>query len=218
MKKYITYIRVSTQKQGISGLGFEAQQDTISKYIKDGEIIGEYKEVESGRNNFRPELMKAIDQVKKDKDNVLVIAKLDRLSRSLGFITTLMDSGISFICCDMPDATPLTLHIFASLAQWERERISDRTREALQAYKKRGGTLGKPENFTIEGRRKGNDSYSLKQSKNENNVKAKAMIKVLREHGKSLKGIAEYLNTNGFKTVRGKEFTPIQVSRLCEVA
>src|SRR5690606_8029265 len=108
-------------------------------------LIGEFTDIETGKNDNRPELRKAIE-LAKESNSTLVIAKLDRLSRNLTFISTLMDAKIKFVCTDMPDANELTIHIFAALAQWERIRIGERTRAALAALKARGKRLGKPEN------------------------------------------------------------------------
>jgi DNA invertase Pin-like site-specific DNA recombinase len=139
MKKYVAYYRVSTAKQGHSGLGLEAQRTAVSTFVGNATILREYVEVESGKVNERPHLVAAIDYAK-GKGATLVIAKLDRLSRNAGFIFALKDSGVDFQCADMPEANTLTIGIFATLAQHERELISSRTRAALQAKKKQGLT------------------------------------------------------------------------------
>ena len=124
--KYVAYYRVSTKAQGDSGLGLEGQRSAVFNFVK-GTIVAEFTEVESGKNNQRAQLSAAIDRAKKE-NAVLVIAKLDRLSRNASFIFTLRDSGVNFQCVDMPDANTLTIGIFATLAQHERELISSRTK------------------------------------------------------------------------------------------
>ncbi|GAB3900781.1 recombinase family protein [Spirosoma agri] len=151
LAKYVAYYRVSTRAQGDSGLGLEGQRYAVANFVKESDrraaIVAEYTEVESGKNNQRVQLTAAIDRAKKE-GAVLVIAKLDRLSRNASFIFTLRDSGVNFQCVDMPDANTLTIGIFATLAQHERELISSRTKAALQAKIAKGAILGKPENLT----------------------------------------------------------------------
>src|SRR4051795_2710509 len=132
--KFVAYYRVSTQKQGASGLGLDAQRKAVADYLNGGRwsLVAEFTEIESGKRNDRPELAKALATCKRQKAK-LVIAKLDRLSRNLAFIATLMDSGVEFIAVDNPHANKLTIHILAAVAQHEREMIAQRTREALQA-------------------------------------------------------------------------------------
>ena len=139
---FVAYYRVSTDRQGRSGLGLEAQQKAVRDFLAGGNIIGEFIEIESGKRNERPELAKALAACRKQKAK-LVIAKLDRLSRNLAFIAALMDAGVEFIAVDNPHANKLTLHILAAVAQHEREMIGDRTRAALQAAKARGIKLGR---------------------------------------------------------------------------
>ena len=213
-KQYVPYYRVSTTRQGQSGLGLAAQKDSVNKFIKcDDCIIQEFTDIETGKNNERPELAKAIALAQK-KDAILVIAKLDRLSRNLTFISALMDAKIKFIATDMPDANELTIHIFASLAQWERKRISERTKDALAQLKKRGVKLGSPQNWNDEVRVLGPLKRKEIASKNPNNVKAKKIAKLLKRDGKTLVEIAVELNESDFKTSRGGRFAPEQVIRL----
>jgi len=132
MNRYIAYYRVSTQKQGNSGLGLEAQKTMVKHHLKTDDILlEEYEEVESGKNNNRPQLQKAIEHCK-NMGAILLIAKLDRLSRNAGFIFLLKDSQVNFKCCDMPEANSLTIGIMAVLAQEERELISKRTIATLE--------------------------------------------------------------------------------------
>ena len=141
--KFIAYFRVSTDRQGKSGLGLAAQREAVMSYLDGGRwvLVDEFTEIESGKRNERPELMKALAACKKQKAK-LVIAKLDRLSRNLAFIAALMDSGVEFVAVDNPHATRLTLHILAAVAEHEREMIAQRTKAALQAAKARGIRLG----------------------------------------------------------------------------
>lgn len=144
MKKAIAYYRVSTQQQGKSGLGLEAQKEAVRVYtVANGyEVISEHMEVESGRKNNRPQLLNALSECKRLKA-ILIIAKLDRLGRNVAFIANLMESKVQFVAVDNPHATDLVLHITAAFAQFEREQISTRIKEALQAAKRRGVILGK---------------------------------------------------------------------------
>jgi DNA invertase Pin-like site-specific DNA recombinase len=143
--KFIAYFRVSTDRQGKSGLGLEAQREAVLNYLNGGSwtMAAEFTEVESGKHADRPQLAAALAACKKQKAR-LVIAKLDRLSRNLAFIATLMDSGVEFVAVDNPHANKLTIHILAAVAQHEREMIAQRTREALAAAKARGVKLGNP--------------------------------------------------------------------------
>jgi DNA invertase Pin-like site-specific DNA recombinase len=145
MTPFIAYYRVSTDRQGTSGLGLEAQRTTVLRHVGNGELIAEYTEVESGKKNSnRPQLRAALQDCRKRKAT-LVIAKLDRLGRNVAFISALMDSDADFVCCDNPHANRLMLHMLAAFAEHEREQISMRTKEALAAAKARGVKLGNPQ-------------------------------------------------------------------------
>lgn len=214
MKKYISYYRVSTQKQGKSGLGIDAQKTAVGNFLdKDDILLQEYEEIESGKNNQRPQLYKAIEQCKKE-NATLLIAKLDRLSRNVSFIYTLKDSRIDFRCCDMPDANSITIGIMAVLAQDERERISQRTKVAMDELKAKGKKLGNPQNLTDKSRSNSILIRKINASRNENNLKATALIEAMRLNGISYNAIADNLNKNGFKTRFGCDFTSMQVKRL----
>src|SRR6202045_4658165 len=143
--KFVAYFRVSTERQGKSGLGLEAQRESVMNYLDGGRwtLVAEFTEIESGKRNDRPELERTLAACKKQKAK-LVIAKLDRLSRNLAFIATLTDSGVEFVAVDNPHANKLTIHILAAVAQHEREIISARTSAALKAAKARGKLLGNP--------------------------------------------------------------------------
>ena len=138
--KYVAYYRVSTARQGQSGLGLEAQQSAVESFC---EPIESFTEVESGKLKQRPELMRAIAACKRHKA-ILVVAKLDRVARNVAFVSTLMESGVEFIACDNPNANRLTIHILAAVAEDEASRISERTKAALAAAKRRGVVLGNP--------------------------------------------------------------------------
>ncbi len=213
MEQYIAYYRCSTQRQGLSGLGLEAQKSSVLSFLNNRTLIAEYTDIETGKNDNRPQLIKAID-LAKQTNSTLIIAKLDRLSRNLTFVSTLMDTKVKFICADMPDANELTIHIFGALAQWERKRIAVRTSDALQQLKLKGKKLGCPENFTIEVRKLGPLKMIEKAKSNSNNQKAGKLINLLIKTGKSLRQIGFELNEAGFKTSRGNSFGPEQVRRL----
>jgi len=154
-KLLVPYYRVSTRRQGASGLGLEAQQSCVADYARYGqhEIIGAYREIETGKRADRLALAKAIVHAKRAKAT-LVIAKLDRLARNVHFLSGLMESRIEFVCCDNPHANRLTLHILAAVAEDEAHRISERTKAALAAFKARGGKLGTPANLTPQAGRR----------------------------------------------------------------
>lgn len=142
--RFIAYYRVSTERQGKSGLGLDAQQSAVAGFIHGAsELVASFTEIESGKRSDRPELVKALDACRRQKAK-LVIAKLDRLSRNLAFIATLMESGVEFVAVDNPHANKLTVHILAAVAEHERAMISERTKAALAAAKRRGVALGNP--------------------------------------------------------------------------
>lgn len=211
MNKYIGYIRVSTKSQNNSGLGQLAQKAMIKNFLKEDDIlITEYEEVESGKKDDRPELLKALEHCKR-QNAILLIGKLDRLSRNVGFIYLLKDSKVKFVCCDMPEATDVTIGIMAVLAQDERERTSQRTKAALAELKAKGVHLGSPSNLNSEARQSGTKALIQKARNNPNNKLATALIVPLRESGLSYQKIADKLNDSGFKTSTGKEFSNTQV-------
>ena len=215
MQKYISYYRVSTARQGQSGLGLEAQKSAVQKFTNNCTecIVSEFTDIESGKNNNRPELQKAIDEAKKYKAHLL-IAKLDRLSRNASFIFMLRDAKIDFTCCDMPQANSITIGIMAVLAQDERERISQRTKAALQELKKKGVKLGNPHNLDASAIEKGRLIRKQNARSNENNRKASALIVSLRTQGKSFYEITNQLNSLGFKARRGGSFSQNQIQIL----
>lgn len=211
-KKYVAYYRVSTKRQGRSRLGLEAQKETIKNCTQDGRLVAEFVEMESGKNNNRVELDKAIE-LSNSQGAELVIAKLDRLSRNVSFIFQLKESGVRFKACDLPDFNTLTLGVFASFAQYEREQISARTKAALAKKLERDGWWG-VSNLTDEHRRKGREIHVMKSFLNKNKRLAMGYAKELRDKGMTYDEIAAELNRAGYKTSRGKEWSRGQVYRL----
>jgi DNA invertase Pin-like site-specific DNA recombinase len=217
--RFIAYERVSTARQGQSGLGLEAQRTTIDDFARSrgAEVIGRFTEIESGRNPDRPELVKAL-HLSKVTGATLVIAKLDRLSRNAAFLLTLRDSGVRFLAVDMPEANDLTVGIMALVAQQEREAISRRTKEALAAAKARGTKLGNP-NGASALRRAGNGGAALRAAVARNADRhAKDLAPVLedlRMQGvTSLRHIADALNDRGMLTRRGGQWHVSNVRNL----
>lgn len=215
MKKYIAYYRVSTRKQS---LGIDAQRSTVMAYLsnmQDANLIAEYEEKESGKDNNRMQLNEAIKECKLH-NATLIIAKLDRLSRNVSFIFALRDANVDFICCDLPEFNSLTLAIFAGLAQQERELISSRTKAAL-AEKRKVKSLGTPSNLINNIDKAIDNSRQTRKAKamqNDNNRKAFSLIQALRNANNSWNSIALQLNDNGFKTANNSSFSAIQVQRV----
>jgi len=214
--QYVAYYRVSTKQQGKSGLGLEAQKAEVNRYLKaDDTIIKEFTEVSSGKNDQRVEIAKAIEYCIKN-DATLLIAKLDRLSRNVSFIFQLRDSKVNFVCCDIPDANTLTIGIFATMAQHEREIISKRTKAALAARKAKGLPLGTPKNLTDSGRQRAWAANRAKATSNDNNNRAAMLIAEYKKQGMTLQAIADRLNANNFRTSTGKRFHKTTVTRIYE--
>lgn len=197
MPAFVAYYRVSTARQGQSGLGLDAQRAAVAAYVAGrGELAGEFVEVESGRRDDRPQLAAALDLCRRRRA-VLVIAKLDRLARSVAFISNLMEGGAEFVACDMPEANRLTLHILAAVAEHEREMISARTTAALAAAKARGVRLGNPRPDLAKARAAASaDAAAFRGG-------VAPEIVRLRNDGMSLGQIAHLLNQRGIKSARG---------------
>lgn len=213
---YVSYLRVSTQRQGTSGLGLQAQQEIIQKYLNGCSPVAEFIEVESGRKTNRPKLHEALELCKKMKAT-LIVAKMDRLSRNVAFTSQLLDSGIEIVFCDFPKANRLVLTIIAAISEYEAGLIRKRTKEALQIKKDQGFKLGKPENLTnnlekaITNSKKAN---AEKANNNPNNRRAVALIKNLINNTSNLSEMARQLNSESFLTSRGGNFSAKQVSIL----
>ena len=201
MKDYIAYYRVSTDRQGASGLGLEAQRETVKSHMGDhGQLLAEYIEVESGRRHTnRPKLLGALEECRKRRAT-LVIAKLDRLARNVAFIANLMESGVDFIAADMPEANRLTIHILAAVAEHEREMISKRTKEALAAAKARGTILGNPR--AAEMIAAAREARQIVKPAPE----VKRLLASLHSQGKSLRAIARELNRLNVCSPRNKQW------------
>jgi DNA invertase Pin-like site-specific DNA recombinase len=224
--KFISYLRVSTQRQGKSGLGLEAQREAVAVYLNGGTwtLVQEMVEVESGKRSDRPQLARALSLCRVHGAKLLV-AKLDRLARNVAFISTLMESGVEFEAVDLPQANKLTVHIMAAMAEHEAAAISARTKGALGAAKARGTKLG--------GYRHKKDDGTLFEIKtvaskgNLESVKVRAaragkrasdlmpVIDAIKGEGAtSLRQIAAGLNERKIPTARGGEWSAVQVQRL----
>ena len=219
--RFIAYHRVSTARQGRSGLGLEAQKTAIGRLAaeRSADVIATFTEIESGKVNERPELAKAL-HLAKVTGATLAIAKLDRLSRNAAFLLTLRDSGVRFIAADMPEANNLTVGIMALVAEQEREAIARRTREALQAAKARGVRLGNP-NGAAALRRAAEGGVALRRTVTANaDAFAEQLVPVLadiRTIGRtSLRDIAGELNRRGIVTRRGGRWHVSNVKNLLE--
>ena len=214
--KYIGYNRVSTTRQGQSGLGLEAQRRVVKEFIKadkSRKLLGEYTDVESGKRDTRPQLLNAIKHCKAT-GAVLLIAKLDRLSRNVAFIFTLRDTKVEFKALDLPDANTLTVGLFAAIAQHERELISQRTKSALAVLKSKGVFLGTPRNLTDDARLRATKAIQNKAMTNKDNLQALELIKDKRRLGLTYVEIALKLNQLGYTTSLGNTFHAITVRKL----
>ena len=210
----VAYYRVSTKQQGHSGLGLQAQRTRVQAFLgQSARLIEEFVEVESGQRDSRPQLAAALAYARQHRAR-LVIAKLDRLSRNAGFIFALKDSGVDFVCADMPDANTLTIGIFATLAQHERELISERTKKALAAKKQQGFMLGSPQNLTVQAQREGVAAVVHKATTNAHNQRALLAIKGYVGQNKTLQQVANELNAAGFRTAKGYFLQRVHIHRL----
>ena len=214
-ERFVAYLRVSTQRQGYSGLGLEAQREIIHNYLRDRKPIFEYVEVESGRktDKGRPKLKEALSQCR-TYGAKLIVAKLDRLARNVSFLSALLDSDVEIVFCDFPQANKMVLHILASISQYEAELISTRTKLALAAKKSRGCKLGNPEHLMDKHKEaiaNSNKTNRKKAEDNPNNKRAVAMLRILAEQRMTLTEMTDKLNKEGFVTSKGYEFRPSQV-------
>jgi DNA invertase Pin-like site-specific DNA recombinase len=210
--KFVAYYRVSTTKQGINGLGMDAQRDAVARFLNGGnwKLLAEFAEVESGKRNNRQEMEKAIALCRKE-GATLLIAKLDRLARNAAFLLNLRDSGVDFIATDMPHADRFTVGIMALVAEKERDMISQRTRDGLAAAKRRGTKLGNPR-----------PAQALKLARTASLARAdtyaNGLVPVVQEiraaHVTTLRKIAQCLNARGFKTPNSRGFKAQSVKNL----
>jgi DNA invertase Pin-like site-specific DNA recombinase len=206
---FVTYLRVSTQRQGVSGLGLEAQQDAVERHaaLAGHEIIATFTEIESGAVKDRPQLAAALDLCRRRKA-VLLIARLDRLSRSLSFIAALLDANVEIRAADMPEANRMMLQMLAVFAEHERKMISDRTRAALAAAKARGVVLGAY--GKVLAKRNADDARAFSLTVQD------AVHRARDDGAKSLADVAHALNGAGIASRAGKRWHPASVSRLFE--
>ncbi|HPM82441.1 MAG TPA: recombinase family protein [Candidatus Anammoximicrobium sp.] len=223
--RIVSYLRVSTKRQGRSGLGLEGQRAAVAEFAarNAGSVVCEYVEVETGKNNHRPELARALAHAKRSQAR-LVVAKLDRLSRNAAFLLTLRDSGARIVACDMPEMNELTVGIMAVVAQDEARRISERTKAALAAAKARGVKLGSArkdhwmgrEDKRAAGLAKAQQAAaeSRRQLADGAYVDLYPVVREWHETGQSLAVIAERLNAEGHTTRRGRPWNPMQVLRV----
>jgi DNA invertase Pin-like site-specific DNA recombinase len=212
--KFVAYYRVSTARQGASGLGLDAQREAVAQYLNGGawDLVGEFTETETGKGADalakRPQLSAALDLCRKTGARLL-IAKLDRLARNVHFVSGLMESKVKFVACDLVDANELTIHIMAAFAEHEAKRISERTKDALRAAKARGAVLGAagPTNLkpNVEARQQAADEFAGSLSR---------VIAGFKAAGMTQRSMVDELNALGIKTARGGAWTLIQLQRL----
>ena len=216
MEKYVGYVRTSTGKQI---LGLEEQKSRINQFIASSNdlLIDIVSEQESGKNNERAGLEIAVNLCVKN-GYTLLFTKLDRLSREVEFLFTLRNKGVKLRCIELPELNTLTLGIFGSVAQWERELISSRTKRGLEELKKKGVKLGSPQNLTVEARIKGAEVIRRNKLENENWKRAQTFIEhfQMKNGYINLSEISNALNENGYKTRRGCLYSAGTVSRLLE--
>lgn len=214
MTAFIAYLRVSTFRQGQSGLGLEAQKAAIDRFTGAVGVIGAYTEIESGKRCDRPALQAALKQCH-TTGATLVVAKLDRLARDVAFIANLMNSGVEFVACDMPHANRLTLHILAAVAEDEARRTSERTKAALAEAKQRGVVLGGFRGTTFSARDRAKGRERQKQLADENARKFAPMLVELRLKGHgTYQSLADALNSLKIPSPKGQCWSAMQVRRV----
>jgi DNA invertase Pin-like site-specific DNA recombinase len=218
--RYIAYYRVSTKRQGRSGLGLEAQKNAVADFLNGGRwtLVDEVTEVESGKRSDRPALAKALSLCRLHKAT-LAVAKMDRLSRNLHFLTGLMESGVDFVACDLPQANKLTVHVLAAVAEAEAEAISARTKAALAAAKARGVKLGGDRGNIAAVCRKG-AAASARARREEMRKRTEDLLPVIEairsEGAASLREIAAALNEREMPAARGGKWSATQVFRVLQ--
>jgi DNA invertase Pin-like site-specific DNA recombinase len=213
---YVAYYRVSTAQQGKSGLGLEAQQAAVANHLNGGDwrIVAEFTEVESGKRKDRPKLADALAACRVHGAK-LIIAKLDRLARNVAFVSALMEAGVEFEAVDFPQANRLTIHILAAVAEHEAKMISERTKAALAAAKRRGVKLGgyRGAELTAKAQRAG--VKAVQALADSRAADLAPIVRELQASGvASLRGIADELNRRGIRTPRGSHWLAGSVSQL----
>lgn len=212
--KFVAYYRVSTQKQGQSGLGLEAQKASVASYLNGGawELIGEFVEIETGKGanalDKRPKLRAALDICRK-QGATLIIAKLDRLARNVHFVSGLLETGCDFVAADMPQANKVMIQMHAVMSEWERDQISIRTKAALAAAKARGVKLGTAGQANLK--------QNIDERKSAANAFAKklaGLIQGLKANGLSQRAMVGQLNQLGIRTAKGGQWSLIQLQRV----
>ena len=217
---FVAYYRVSTARQGKSGLGLEAQRAAVCEHLNGGswQIVAEFTEVESGKNSDRPKLAAALKECRLRRAK-LIIAKLDRLARNVAFVSNLMESGVEFEAVDFPQANRLTIHIMAAIAEHEAKMISDRTKAALAAAKRRGVKLGGYRGYQPTAKDRAAGRAAVQERVRNRAMDLAPTIKELQAAGcKSLRAIAVGLEERGIPAARGGKWSAVQVSRLLEAA
>ena len=212
--KFAVYYRVSTARQGVSGLGLDAQKVAVAQYVAGvvGEVVAEFEEMESGKKSDqdRPQLAKAL-AVCKRTGACLLVAKLDRLARNVHFVSGLMQSKVRFVACDLPEANDLTIHIMAAFAEHEAKRIGERTREALAAAKRRGVVLGITGVANLERhlrkRKAAADSFA---------ERLRREVRGMQIEGLTMAAMVRELNSKGITTERGGQWQQVQLKRIIE--
>lgn len=215
---FVSYLRVSSKSQGDSGLGIEAQREAVRRCVGDATIIAEFVEVESGRKTDRAELARALAECRRT-GATLIVARLDRLSRNLKFLATMLEGDVKFIAADNPSANELTLGILSVIAQAEAKLISARTSAALQAAKVRGVKLGNPRGRPFGEAEKARGRATIAAEADQRAAVVRPVLDELRASGlTSLAGLARGLTERGVQTARGGVWTATQVARVVERA
>jgi DNA invertase Pin-like site-specific DNA recombinase len=220
-KLFVSYLRVSTVRQGLSGLGLEAQRDAVERFLRqsNGRAVAELTEIESGRKSDRPKLIEAL-RLCRIHSATLVIAKLDRLARNVAFISNLMESKIEFTAVDFPSANRLTIHILAAVAEHEAQMIRERTKAALAAARARGVRLGGNRGNLPEVSRTG--ALASAKARHANTLRVasdlKPILNDLAGRGLSIRGIGRELDAMGIRPSRGGCWGPSQVHRIIRMA
>ena len=214
LRKFVAYYRVSTQKQGLSGLGLEAQKIAVSAYLKETEwqLIDEYTEIETGKGSNaldkRPQLRAALDYSRK-QGATLIIAKLDRLARNVHFVSGLLETGVEFVAADMPQANKVMIQMYSVMAEWERDQISARTKAALNAAKTRGVRLGVAGTKNLQ-----RNLAERKEASYEFARRLAGVINGFKASNLTQRAMVVELNQLGIRTARGKEWSLVQLQRV----